>query len=93
MLIEILSTSLTLIGSLFLLVGSVGLIRLRDSYSRLHALTKADMLGFGFVVLGVMFSVSSLGDALKLVIIWVFVVVYSSIVGYAIANSNRKRDA
>ena len=93
MLIEIISTSLILIGSLFLLVGSVGLIRLRDSYSRLHALTKADMLGFGFVVLGVMFSVSSLGEALKLVIIWVFVVVYSSIVGYAIANSKRKRDA
>ncbi len=93
MLIEGISIVLILVGSFFLLTGSIGLIRLRDSYSRLHALTKADMLGFGFVVLGTMLSAGSLGEVLKLFIIWALVALYSSIVGYAIANSKRRRDA
>ena len=35
----------------FYLAGSVGLLRLPDLYSRLHALTKADNLGLGLLLL------------------------------------------
>ncbi|RME11705.1 MAG: Na+/H+ antiporter subunit G [Aquificota bacterium] len=89
--LEVLSLSLMFVGAFFLLAGSMGLLRLRDTYSRLHALTKADLLGFGFVVLGVMVSAKSLSEVLKLLIIWLFVIVYSSLVGYAIAHQKRKR--
>lgn len=46
--------SLMLIGAgmLFFLAGSIGVLRLPDLLSRLHALTKADNLGLGLVVLG-----------------------------------------
>lgn len=37
-------------GTFFYLSGSVGLLRLPDSYSRLHALTKSDNLGLGLLV-------------------------------------------
>ncbi|MGY4331752.1 monovalent cation/proton antiporter MnhG/PhaG subunit [Bradyrhizobium sp. LB7.2] len=40
-------------GAFFFLAGTVGLLRFPDTLTRLHALTKADNLGLGFVVLGV----------------------------------------
>ena len=41
-------------GAVFFLAGTVGLLRFPDSLSRLHALTKADNLGLGLVVLGLL---------------------------------------
>lgn len=40
-------------GAIFF-AGTVGLLRLPDVYSRLHALSKVDNLGLGFVVAGLM---------------------------------------
>ncbi len=39
------------VGAFFFLAGTVGLLRFPDALSRLHALTKADNLGLGLVVL------------------------------------------
>ena len=41
-------------GVFFFFAGTVALLRFPDSLSRLHALTKADNLGLGFVVLGLL---------------------------------------
>lgn len=49
-LIELVITLLIVLGSLFLLVGSVGLIKLRDLMTRLHAPTKATTLGIGSIL-------------------------------------------
>ena len=38
-------TALIVVGSFFLLVGTVGLLRLPDVYNRLHATSKATTLG------------------------------------------------
>ena len=40
-----------LAGLGFLAAGSLGLLRFPDAVSRLHALTKADTLGLGLIVL------------------------------------------
>ena len=45
--LELLLSVLILIGAGFTLIGSLGLLRLRDFYSRLHAPTKATTLGVG----------------------------------------------
>jgi multicomponent K+:H+ antiporter subunit G len=49
---EWLVSALLLIGAFFTLVGSIGLIRLPDFFSRLHAPTKATTLGLGSMLLG-----------------------------------------
>jgi len=41
-------------GAFFFLAGTVGLLRFPDTLSRLHALTKADNLGLGLVILGLL---------------------------------------
>nr|WP_294556992.1 monovalent cation/H(+) antiporter subunit G [uncultured Rhodopila sp.] len=59
------------LGAVFFLAGTVGLLRFPDSMTRLHALTKADNLGLGLVVLGLLPQVDSALAALKLVAVWV----------------------
>jgi multicomponent Na+:H+ antiporter subunit G len=58
-------------GAVFFFAGTVGLIRFPDPYSRLHALTKADNLGLGFVVLGLALASQSWLVAGKLLLIWI----------------------
>jgi multicomponent Na+:H+ antiporter subunit G len=60
-------------GAFFFLAGTVGLLRFPDTLTRLHALTKADNLGLGLVVLGLLPQAGSLRDGLKLVSIWLLV--------------------
>jgi multicomponent Na+:H+ antiporter subunit G len=60
-------------GAFFFLAGSVGLLRFPDSLTRLHALTKADNLGLGLVVLGLLPQASGLLGGLKLLGVWVLV--------------------
>ncbi len=57
-------------GAFFFLAGSVGLLRFPDPLSRLHALTKADNLGLGLIVLGLLPQAGSLLAGAKLVALW-----------------------
>ncbi|WP_045215040.1 cation:proton antiporter [Desulfonatronovibrio magnus] len=83
---EILSIIFCLCGGIFFLGGTVGLIRFPDTYSRLHALTKADNLGLGFTVLGLTLVSSSVPEILKLVLIWTLALISSSSACYFIGN-------
>jgi multicomponent K+:H+ antiporter subunit G len=51
---ELTISILLILGGVFVLVGSIGLLRLKDIYVRLHAPTKATTLGLGGVLLGSM---------------------------------------
>ena len=54
MVVEYIVAALLVIGGLFGLVGSYGLLRLKDRMQRLHAPTKATTLGVGGVLLASM---------------------------------------
>lgn len=49
--VEAIVSLLVLVGAAFTLVGSIGLFRLQDAYSRLHGPTKATTLGVGGMLL------------------------------------------
>lgn len=84
--LEAISALLLIAGAVFYLAGTVGLLRFPDVYTRLHALTKADNLGLGCVVLGLALQAQSLPAALKLLLIWSLVLAASATVSYAIAR-------
>ncbi|WP_366555730.1 monovalent cation/H(+) antiporter subunit G [Aquibaculum sediminis] len=69
--IDFVSISLILVGALFFLAGTLGLLRLPDVFSRLHALTKADNLGLGFVVVGLALQAADVLQAIKLLLVWI----------------------
>jgi multicomponent Na+:H+ antiporter subunit G len=79
-------------GAFFFLAGTVGLLRFPDTLTRLHALTKADNLGLGLVVIGLLPQAESLREALKLVSIWLLVLLAGATVSQLIARAARKGD-
>lgn len=84
---DVASSLLFITGAFFFFAGTVGLLRFPDVYTRLHALTKADNLGLGFVVAGLALEASSFAVALKLGIIWAFVLLSSSMTCQLIART------
>jgi len=79
-------------GVFFFLAGTVALLRFPDSLSRLHALTKADNLGLGLVVLGLMPRAGGLLPALKLASVWLLVLFTGAAVSQLIAKATRDGD-
>ena len=57
-------------GALLFLAGALGLLRFPDTLSRLHAISKADNLGLGLIVLGLLPQATSIAGGLKLLCIW-----------------------
>ena len=85
--IELWTVVAVVAGGFFFLAGTVGLLRFPDSLTRLHALTKADNLGLGLVVLGLLPQVDSVSAGLKLVCIWLLVLVSGATAGQLIART------
>lgn len=52
--VEIVVVVLIVIGGIFLLAGSIGLARLPDFFTRLHAPTKATTMGIGCILIASM---------------------------------------
>jgi multicomponent Na+:H+ antiporter subunit G len=86
---DILTISAIVAGGFFFLAGTVGLLRFPDTLTRLHALTKADNLGLGFIALGLMLQAATLLDAFKLVAVWLLALLASAIASQLIARAVR----
>ncbi|MFO7921454.1 MAG: monovalent cation/H(+) antiporter subunit G [Nioella sp.] len=78
--------ALTAIGLFFFIAGTVGILRFPDVFSRLHALTKADNLGLGFVALGIAFQADTWRDIAVLALIWALALVAAGTVSQLIAR-------
>jgi multicomponent Na+:H+ antiporter subunit G len=76
-------------GAFFFLAGTVGLLRFPDSLSRLHALTKADNLGLGLVVLGLLPRAGGPFGALKLIAVWLLAQLAGATVSQLLARAAR----
>jgi multicomponent Na+:H+ antiporter subunit G len=78
-------------GTALFLAGSVGMIRFPDVFCRLHAVTKADNVGLGLIVLGLLVGVGSPSEAAKLVLIWMLALMSSSVACHLVARSALRR--
>ncbi len=85
-LIEVLAATLLLLGGLFYLAGTVGLLRFPDVYSRLHALTKADNLGLLLVCSGLSLLAGSWRVAALLATIWLLGLLAATVSAHLIAR-------
>jgi multicomponent Na+:H+ antiporter subunit G len=90
-LIDIFSVVAISAGVFFYAAGTVGLLRFPDALSRLHALTKADNLGLGLVVLGLLPRAGSPLAALKLLAIWALVQLAGATTAQLMARAVRRK--
>jgi multicomponent Na+:H+ antiporter subunit G len=79
-------------GCFFALTGAVGLLRMPDFYSRLHAAGKADTLAQTFILVGLLILTFSTGNhsimvSLKLFLITVFIYVTAPTATHAITKA------
>ena len=79
-------------GVIFFLAGTVGLLRFPDTLTRLHALTKADNLGLGLIMIGLLPRVAWPFEALKLLVVWGLVLVASAVSSQLIARKVGRKE-
>ncbi len=89
--IDYLAALLLLTGAVFYLAGTAGLLRFPDVYTRLHALTKADNVGLGMVVAGLMLQAGSWSVAAKLLLTWWLVMLAGAAVAQLVATGALRR--
>ena len=73
-------------GLPFFISGTVALLRFPDIYTRLHGLTKADNIGLGFIVIGLICQAESWQSIPKLIFIWLLVLIASSASCHLVAS-------
>jgi multicomponent Na+:H+ antiporter subunit G len=87
---DLLSWILILGGCFFILVGALGLIRMPDVFTRLHAGGVMDTMGAGMILAALMFQTGFSLVTVKLVLVLVFVWFSSPISTYALARAALK---
>lgn len=74
-------------GSFFLLVGSIGVLRLPDFYSRMHAAGITDTLGAELILLGMILQTGFSLITVKIIAIGFFMFFTSPTSTHAVANA------
>jgi multicomponent Na+:H+ antiporter subunit G len=90
MIADVLAGALMVAGLVFFAAGTAGLLRFPDVFARLHALTKADNLGLGLVVLGLALRADSWLSVARLGLIWLLVLAASAIACHLVAQYARE---
>jgi multicomponent K+:H+ antiporter subunit G len=87
--LEFLVAALILIGAAFALLGSIGLARLPDFFTRLHGPTKATTLGVGAMVLAsaLYFSATRPGLSLHEIAVLVFLFITAPVTAHVLAQA------
>jgi multicomponent Na+:H+ antiporter subunit G len=84
---DVVSWVLIVAGSLFVIVGGIGLLRLPDFYSRIHAAGITDTVGSWLILIGLMFQTGLTLNTARLVILLFFLVATSPLASHALAKA------
>jgi multicomponent Na+:H+ antiporter subunit G len=85
--VTIASWVLLVAGSAFVLIGGIGVLRLPDFYTRLHAASLVDTSGVGLICLGLMLQAPSWLVAVKLALILAFLFFTTPAAAHALAKA------
>ncbi|QQR35680.1 monovalent cation/H(+) antiporter subunit G [Devosia oryziradicis] len=79
---------LLLVGSLFSLVAAIGVVRLPDLLTRMHAASKAGPVGAGFVLIAVALLSGDAGVALRAIVGVVFLLLTTPVGAHLLARAS-----
>ncbi len=85
--IDLLSWVSLMVGSIFLIIGTIGLIRFPDFFTRLHASSVVDTLGFILIMMGLMLQAGLSLVTVKLILIVIFILLTSPTAAHALAKA------
>ncbi len=87
LLLDILSWALIVTGAAFLLIGAIGVLRMPDFYTRLHAAGLTDTMSASFIVAGLLLQSGPGLTALKLILILLFIYFTAPLSTHALINA------
>lgn len=79
-------------GGLFCLVGGIGLLRMPDFYTRMHAGSVIETLGAGLILLGLMFQAGLSLITVKLAMVGLLIFFASPTASHALARAAMLRN-
>lgn len=88
---EIVAVAMLLIGVFFMLVSSIGLVRLPDVYSRMHAATKATTFGMGGILLATSLAFHSAEVSTHAILAIFFLFLTNPVAAHLISRSAYKK--
>ena len=84
---DAISWVLIALGSFFLVSGAIGLIRMPDVYTRMHAASVIDTLGGMLLILGLVFQAGFSLLALKLLFVIALLFFFGPVASHALAQA------
>ncbi len=75
------------VGGIFCVIGAVGLLRMPDFYTRMHAASVIDTLGAGLVLVGLLLQAGFTLVAAKLMMVGMLIFLASPTATHALARS------
>jgi len=75
------------IGLLFVVIGTIGILRFRDIYSRLQASSVSDNAGLGLILIGLIVRDGLSSDDLRLGLLFFLLLLTNPIITHSIAKS------
>ena len=87
--LEWIASFLLILGGIFVLIGAVGMVKLPDVYTRLHAPTKTTTLGIGCILIASMFLhvAEGRGFSIQEIVISLFLFITAPVSAYMIAKA------
>ena len=82
-----LTIALALVGAGFFVAGTLGLLRLPDFYTRVHAVAKCDTVGAGAILLALTIHVAPHPESLKILVLLLLVLLSSPTSAHALARA------
>lgn len=89
----LLANVMILMGSLFIFIAALGMVRMNDIYMKMHAATKAATLGAGLVLLGVGLQAKNVHAITGILIVIFFIVLTNPISAHLIAKLAYSRES
>lgn len=84
---ELIGSLLQLIGACFMLIAALGVWRMPDLLTRMHATTKAGVLGAGLMLLGLLFKFPELNVLVRVFAVVGFTVLTAPIAAHVIGRA------
>jgi multicomponent Na+:H+ antiporter subunit G len=87
LIVDLLSWVLLSVGGIYILIGGIGVVRLPEFYTRMHAASLTDSIGTILILVGIMLQAGVSLAAFKLMAILVFMLLTGPTATYALANA------
>jgi len=87
MIIDLVSWALFIVGSIFLLIGAIGMIRLPDMFSRMHGAGIIDTMGVGMMFSGMILQAGLTLVSVKILLIILFMMFTLPTTTHALART------